>query len=210
MNLCSGYSIEANNEATQGFSSHCLELFSHCELVMDSNALQPSNKFDISVASSRSSIKQLYDVLASFDEPKKELVRSPGFGGLLKFPALRKINRRFAVWLMSKVLYLDCIDVGFLKLPHDSFPRIKHFNNEIVKSMILADSIHGTANNACCDFGKSKLRDPNSICYSWTSAFKDYYGTSHSLADRVMGSGIIIFQGPRSARWGCWSTFLCG
>jgi len=42
---------------------------------MDSNALQPSNKFDISVASSRSSIKQLYDVLASFDEPKKELVR---------------------------------------------------------------------------------------------------------------------------------------
>lgn len=70
---------------------------------MDSNALQPSNKFDISVASSRSSIKQLYDVLASFDEPKKELVRSPGFGALLKFPALRKINRRFAVWLMSKV-----------------------------------------------------------------------------------------------------------
>jgi len=72
-----------------------------------------------------------------------------------------------------QVLYLDCIDVGFLKLPHDSFPRIKHLNNEVVKSMILADSIHGTANNACCDFGKSKLRDPNSICYSWTSAFKD-------------------------------------
>jgi len=26
MNLCSGYSIEANNEATQGFSSYCLEV----------------------------------------------------------------------------------------------------------------------------------------------------------------------------------------
>ena len=60
-------------------------------------------------------------------------------------------------FLLLQVLYLDCIDVGFLKLPHDSFPRIKHLNNEVFKSMILADSIHGTANNACCDFGKSKV-----------------------------------------------------
>jgi len=32
-----------------------------------------------------------------------ELVRSIGFGGLLMFPALRQINLRFSVWLMSKV-----------------------------------------------------------------------------------------------------------
>jgi len=51
----------------------------------------------------RSSIKQLYDVLSSFDDLEKELVRSVGFGGLLMFPALRQINRRFAVWLMRKV-----------------------------------------------------------------------------------------------------------
>ena len=67
------------------------------------NGSKSSNKFDVSVASSRSSIKQLFDVLSSLDENKKQLVRSIGFGGLLMFPALRQINRRFAVWLMSKV-----------------------------------------------------------------------------------------------------------
>jgi len=55
------------------------------------------------VSSTRTSIKQIYDVISSFDEFKRELVKSIGFGGLLLFPSLRQINRRFAVWLMSRV-----------------------------------------------------------------------------------------------------------
>ena len=60
-------------------------------------------KADLSVGSTRSSIKQVYDVISAFDDKKKELVTSIGFGGLLFFPPLRQINRRFAVWLMSRV-----------------------------------------------------------------------------------------------------------
>jgi len=63
-------------------------------------------KEDYIVASTRSSIKQIYDVISCFDERKRSLVKSIGFGGLLLFPSLiRQINRRFAVaaWLMSIV-----------------------------------------------------------------------------------------------------------
>ena len=60
-------------------------------------------KADLSVGSTRSSIKQVYDVISAFDDKKKELVTSIGFGGFLFFPPLRQINRRFAVWLMSRV-----------------------------------------------------------------------------------------------------------
>lgn len=45
----------------------------------------------------------LHDVVAKFNEMKIELVKSIGFGGILCFPPLRQINRRFAVWLMSRV-----------------------------------------------------------------------------------------------------------
>jgi len=45
----------------------------------------------------------LYDVLSSFDEQKREIVKSIGFGGILMFPPLRQINQRFADWLVSKV-----------------------------------------------------------------------------------------------------------
>jgi len=63
-------------------------------------------KEDYIVASTRSSIKQIYDVISCFDERKRSLVKSIGFGGLLLFPSLiRQINRRFAIaaWLMSRV-----------------------------------------------------------------------------------------------------------
>jgi len=101
MNLCSTNATEGENASIQGYS-HCLELFPPGEVCV-TNGSKSSNKFDVSVASSRSSIKQLFDVLSSLDENKKQLVRSIGFGGLLMFPALRQINRRFSVWSMSKV-----------------------------------------------------------------------------------------------------------
>lgn len=58
---------------------------------------------DHSNVAAKSSIRLLYDVISKFDNIKRELVKSMGFGGLLCFPPLRQINRRFAVWLMSKV-----------------------------------------------------------------------------------------------------------
>ncbi|RLN25353.1 RHOMBOID-like protein 1 [Panicum miliaceum] len=79
---------------------------------------------EFSVSSSRSSIKHLYDVLSSFDENKKRLVRNAGFGGLLYFPPLRQINRRFAVWLMSRVDPLEHT------LIIDASRRIKFERNE--------------------------------------------------------------------------------
>lgn len=51
----------------------------------------------------KSSIRLLYDVIGNLDAMKKELVKSIGFGGILCFPPLRQMNRRFAVWLMSRV-----------------------------------------------------------------------------------------------------------
>lgn len=60
-------------------------------------------KDDYIVSSTRSSIKQVYDVISSFTEQKRDLVRSIGFGGILLFPPLKNINRRFAMWLMSRV-----------------------------------------------------------------------------------------------------------
>jgi hypothetical protein len=52
---------------------------------------------------SRCSVRNVHDVIASFDEVKCLMVKSTGFGGLLKFPSLSHLNRKFALWLMSKV-----------------------------------------------------------------------------------------------------------
>lgn len=132
MNLCSTNATEGENASIQGYS-HCLELFPPGEVCV-TNGSKSSNKFDVSVASSRSSIKQLFDVLSSLDENKKQLVRSIGFGGLLMFPALRQINRRFSVWLMSKVdpLSQTLVIDSEKKLPFDSEKKLP-FNKEDVE-----------------------------------------------------------------------------
>ncbi|CAL5051405.1 unnamed protein product [Urochloa decumbens] len=53
--------------------------------------------------SSRSSFCHLHDVIQGFSDKKRELVRETGFGGLLQFPAIRQVDRRFVVWLMCRV-----------------------------------------------------------------------------------------------------------
>lgn len=58
---------------------------------------------DQNVVSAKSSIKMLYDIINKFDDMKRELARSIGFGGHLCFPPLRQINRRFGIWLMSRI-----------------------------------------------------------------------------------------------------------
>ena len=57
-----------------------------------------------------------------------------------------------------QVLYLDSIDVGFLNISHDTFPRIRHFTAEIMKTMIMADTIPGKLEAGGFEFGKSQVR----------------------------------------------------
>ncbi|KAG2634706.1 hypothetical protein PVAP13_2NG395200 [Panicum virgatum] len=84
--------------------NEALELFPVQRCQTDTTEVRhPAVKDDYIVSSTRSSIKQVYDVISSFTEQKRDLVRSIGFGGILLFPPLKNINRRFAVWLMSRV-----------------------------------------------------------------------------------------------------------
>jgi hypothetical protein len=100
-------------------------------------------KADLSVGSTRSSIKQVYDVISAFDDKKKEVVTSIGFGGLLFFPPLRQINRRFAVWLMSRVDPLSQM------LVIDSAKRIK-FNKVDIEHFYFYISIaHRSVSSRC-------------------------------------------------------------
>jgi hypothetical protein len=58
---------------------------------------------DNSIASTRSSVKRVASVIAKFDDTKRELVKSIGFGGLLDLHQINKVSRRFTVWLLSRV-----------------------------------------------------------------------------------------------------------
>jgi hypothetical protein len=49
------------------------------------------------------SVKAINDIISGFDERKRKLVESIGFGGLLKFPPIKSTNRRFSSWLMGQV-----------------------------------------------------------------------------------------------------------
>ena len=51
----------------------------------------------------RCSVKAIHDIISTFDDRKRKLVESIGFGGLLKFPPIKSTNRRFSAWLMGMV-----------------------------------------------------------------------------------------------------------
>jgi hypothetical protein len=66
--------------------------------------MQRRNRFlSASYVSSKGTIKHVFDVISKFCEKKKALVEAIGFGGILHFPPLRQMNRRFALWVMSRV-----------------------------------------------------------------------------------------------------------
>ncbi|KAJ1265477.1 hypothetical protein BS78_08G078800 [Paspalum vaginatum] len=52
---------------------------------------------------SRSSVTHVAYIISKFDETKKELVRQIGFQGLLDLPHIAKVDRKFTVWLLSKL-----------------------------------------------------------------------------------------------------------
>jgi len=39
----------------------------------------------------------MHEVVSKFDPKKRELVESTGFGGMLHFPPMRQINRKFGL-----------------------------------------------------------------------------------------------------------------
>ncbi|TVU35744.1 hypothetical protein EJB05_17647, partial [Eragrostis curvula] len=97
----------------------------HCSDERLSDFDSEVGKLDGPAVSSRCAVRSLHEVVSAFDERKKKLVKSIGFGGLLNFPYLKQINRRFSVWLMSKV------DVSSISIVIDS-SRIIRFGKEDV------------------------------------------------------------------------------
>ena len=55
------------------------------------------------------------------------------------------------------MLYLDSIDVGMLNLDHSAVPRMRDFNSDVMKSMILADTMPSMRNASSSKFGKCKV-----------------------------------------------------
>ncbi|OEL25203.1 hypothetical protein BAE44_0013777 [Dichanthelium oligosanthes] len=80
-------------------------------------------KSDPAAVSSRCSIRHLHDVISRLDQ--RNLVRSIGFDGLLHFPSIRQINRRFSLWLKSRV------DQMSQHLVIDGHMRIKFSKDDI-------------------------------------------------------------------------------
>lgn len=59
--------------------------------------------YDGGFVTSRCSVRILHEVITCFDDRKRDLVKSIGFGGILSLPFLPKINRKFSTWLMKNV-----------------------------------------------------------------------------------------------------------
>ncbi|XP_039794970.1 uncharacterized protein LOC120660492 isoform X2 [Panicum virgatum] len=78
-----------------------------------------------------------------------------------------KVSNITGCSVFLQILYLDSIDIGVMNMEHSSFPRIKHFAAEELKSMILADSLSRKPDNLDFEYGRSQLREAAGICYSW-------------------------------------------
>ncbi|TVU22288.1 hypothetical protein EJB05_31973 [Eragrostis curvula] len=52
---------------------------------------------------SRCAARIAHEVITNLSDDKRRIVKSIGFGGLLEFPAMKQVDRKFSMWLMSKV-----------------------------------------------------------------------------------------------------------
>ncbi|KAG2573258.1 hypothetical protein PVAP13_7KG244300 [Panicum virgatum] len=82
----------------------------------------------------RCSPKVVHNIVSKFSEFKKELVRDIGFGGLLELRCI------------SKVLFLDNVDLRKLNKNHNVLPRIKVFDQDSLRRMTLMCLFCGEAN----------------------------------------------------------------
>lgn len=60
-------------------------------------------RFESGSFASRCSVRLIHEVVSKFDLKKRDLVKSTGFEGILHFPCIKQINRKFGLWLMSSV-----------------------------------------------------------------------------------------------------------
>ncbi|TVU50228.1 hypothetical protein EJB05_01592 [Eragrostis curvula] len=75
--------------------------------------------------------------------------------------------------LFLQVLYLDSVDLGVWNCSHRLLPRIRSFTADRLRFMIDADC--KSVSNTCspnCQYGRSRLRPPSDVCYSWASALE--------------------------------------
>jgi hypothetical protein len=64
---------------------------------------QRKRRFNSRGIPNRGAIKAVYDLISKFCDKKKALVSETGFGGILLFPPIGPMHRKFEVWLMSRV-----------------------------------------------------------------------------------------------------------
>ena len=74
---------------------------------------------------SRCCVRLMHEVVSKFDPKKRELVESTGFGGMLHFPPMRQINRKFAMWIMG------CVDESSETIVVGDHIRIKFTKDDI-------------------------------------------------------------------------------
>ncbi|CAO2200708.1 unnamed protein product [Urochloa humidicola] len=60
-------------------------------------------RVEVHGVTAKCSFSQMHDVIQRLDVRKKQLVMETGFYGLLYFPPIRQMDRRFVVWLMCRV-----------------------------------------------------------------------------------------------------------
>lgn len=62
---------------------------------------------------SRSSVTHIANIVNKFDQVKKDLVKETGFHGILDLPQIPKVDRKFTVWLLTKLdVETKCIVVN--------------------------------------------------------------------------------------------------
>jgi len=112
--------------------------------------------------------------------------------------------------IFLQVLYLDSIDVGSLNISHDTFPRIRHFTAEIMKTMIMADTIPGKLEAGGFEFGKSQFREKKySLLLLGNKLATPIRNTFIINNCWIVGTGFIISTDTWSPSSGCRATVLC-
>ncbi|PAN19765.2 hypothetical protein PAHAL_3G298000 [Panicum hallii] len=61
---------------------------------------------EIKAGKNWSSARKVNMIVSKFGELKKNLVRNIGFGGILDLPLFNKVDRKFTIWILSRI---DCL-----------------------------------------------------------------------------------------------------
>ncbi|KAL6623198.1 hypothetical protein ACP70R_033077 [Stipagrostis hirtigluma subsp. patula] len=70
---------------------------------MDDEFVSKVDSPDLEKPISRSSPKLVCSIVSKFDERKRQLVESMGFGGILHLPQINKVSRQFSLWLLTRI-----------------------------------------------------------------------------------------------------------